>query len=815
MYIAPAISRISTNSGSDLGGLQITIYGSKFTYNNLDVVVRVGYKDCLIDEIFSNRITCTIQPDTDHISRHQNCQPSKEEYPGHAGITTEMFNNRVDWNKKFEFFEDAFANSENSIKSSFLGRFNNEDSFIQMSPRSKGNEMHFKDNYFHISKGWFIAPMTGYYQFLTSGDDAVYFWMNLDHNGKFYNQSSCPMESNRYDVDDSDMILVSKTESWSGEDWMNNKNNQMSDKVIYIEKSQEIYVRSALVEFGGGDFMQIGFKFLGEEKVEDHFGSKNPEYVFHENVYKGDDSSKYWDLEHQKFSKQQKVTDDSQKFIYCDVNSSDVCDANKNYKLEIKYFDAISNEERIVTLETDWENDQDRANQAVYEALAKPTCDSNGNGVFTPLFTNDWEKGTTGNGQFWPYQIPDILNPNHPGAFCGDRAFIAQPGSNHIFNTWHHGRLPKWNVLEWGGNNHVCFAYTGKIIAIDIRAEINFRGGVNRFWVDTPELVTSEKEWKHQCYEWREVIARSEFTDEVSSSSIDDGSLEDRGFTKFEIAEIHFLAEEESSDPDALYFMLDEFKLGYLNDISWSGPVPTKTIKADDGLRITNSIVEFNKHAFEVTIRNSRQAQSNTPNLQCGWKMVDAVLYKVDQEIKNIESIRISHPTGLFSGTWQLEGQQFETYEDPEIIQEFLKNTLNYNVNVELTSSCETSWGYDFKFTDEGVNPALMNFDLSNVSSGNSEMDAIEANIETVTEAGFILYRWSPNWIRTVSKVPQVTVIVGNAPAICRGNCDFNFEEKHLVSDINYSNQNQVLSWQFESTSESDVQVTCILSQLF
>ena len=127
---------------------------------------------------------------------------------------------------------------------------NTEDGFFQITPRRYGYGDHgwnTKDWYSLVMDGFFVAPRTGYYSFVTSGDDRTHWFYNK-------NNKTCPMQKTE-DFENQGALLMEHTGAVAPSEI--SQSSQVSEQ-FYLQKDEMMFMKGGFFEGGGNDYSQVG-----------------------------------------------------------------------------------------------------------------------------------------------------------------------------------------------------------------------------------------------------------------------------------------------------------------------------------------------------------------------------------------------------------------------------------------------------------------------------------------------------------------------------------------------------------------------------
>ena len=267
-YVAPAINTIDVISGSKRGGNIIRITGSKFTE---EPVVKVGYQNCIVINFTKTEIRCELQ-ESDSICEDTDLG-NNQEYPGNPGLSASLFNSK-----------EAGFKASNEISPENDGDYywttHVEDGFVQSSPKNWYNNANpsiaASDEYSMTVSGFFVAPRTGYFKFISFGDDTFFFKYNQVN-------SQCPINVTSENWHENGELLTG-AQFWTypnefrhesivqNDDSLFYQNSrQVSLERFYLEKGEQFYVRGAFAEGGGGDYIILGAIYVGDRLDENDY----------------------------------------------------------------------------------------------------------------------------------------------------------------------------------------------------------------------------------------------------------------------------------------------------------------------------------------------------------------------------------------------------------------------------------------------------------------------------------------------------------------------------------------------------------------
>lgn len=246
-YISPAITEISTentgNRGSKNGGYEITITGNKFGDSSSvnDISVKVGFENCEIISLSKTQIVCKIKSSSSG-SLNSDCADSSE-FPGNPGFRILAVDGT-----HFGHLTETDRNRERDSR--YMHESNTEDGFFQITPRRYGYGDHgwnTKDWYSLVMDGFFVAPRTGYYSFVTSGDDRTHWFYNQ-------NNKTCPMQKTE-NFENQGALLMEHTGAVAPSEI--SQSSQVSEQ-FYLQKDEMMFMKGGFFEGGGNDYSQVG-----------------------------------------------------------------------------------------------------------------------------------------------------------------------------------------------------------------------------------------------------------------------------------------------------------------------------------------------------------------------------------------------------------------------------------------------------------------------------------------------------------------------------------------------------------------------------
>ena len=767
IYIAPIITEISHTEASHRGGLEITIKGNKFAFRNAEANVKVGHNQCVITSRTPDEIKCIIDENTSP------CDNNKE-FPGGPGMTMDIYQKSVSsvsaaqkaWFSAM-WDRDTGKTDYYSLDKKFS--FDVQDAFAQIGPKFRtiwGGDADMGNWYLTMMRGWFTAPKTGWYKFLNSGDDFNRMWSNSK-------EPSCPMnslEDNTFDAD-SDMYLMSKSDAASSESEID-----AISEAIYLEKGEERYFRIGGRDAVSNEHLTLGLIFLGEETDGDGGYTNSDDMKYHKN---------HWLEEEQKVSIQAEETIEQQRFTFCDDTSEDCSASADSYQVKIAY--SQGQNEREVTLDL-----SKPANELALQLKSEifdTKCVYDDNSFITKVYRG-FE--TSDEVNMWPERSFHDAYPSRPSAYCGRRSWRGEVGYRWLYNHNANG-LGRFNILT-EEITHICLAHTGFISQFDLLMESNFEAREHR-WATTVNWQAPEGEWVHRCVNIIDMLANDSRAN-AGGLGPEAGDFFDRGFTKLMFNGFQIVGGVDRHDPNGALVDIDEVRIGLL--ISGDGAPISRDqgVSANDGHGVSSVSFDLDEdnHAFIISM--SRSTNSREPDAVLDWTIEDAVVKAVNgQTVNSVDGSamveHISHPSKSFGGIWKINGKELDPKITAEELKSFFLDHFGYNVNIDMVSP--PNWGFKVTFLDLGLNPPLLDYDLSGITGG-SEAPIIE----TLWEGGIITLRMSPNWIRGINDNPQVTVTIGNSPAICGGDCSMTLvKDKYQISQHTFDQQSQEISFSF------------------
>ncbi|XP_038070546.1 fibrocystin-L-like isoform X1 [Patiria miniata] len=201
---------VSPKQGSTQGGTVLTITGRYF--DERDTVVLVGGVPCEIFNISTTEILCVTGA----------APPAQSAYPGGRGM-------------KYEVWTDTAVGLDNAVWNTSAADYNS--THVMEASSTPENVLGEEDNFISRLVGYFVPPRNGEYQFFVRGDDVGSLWLSTD--GSTDNLTEIA-------------YMTSFQANWHAKD------SQASEK-INLTGGQSYYMEARHREYGGDDFIQVGF----------------------------------------------------------------------------------------------------------------------------------------------------------------------------------------------------------------------------------------------------------------------------------------------------------------------------------------------------------------------------------------------------------------------------------------------------------------------------------------------------------------------------------------------------------------------------
>ena len=156
------------------GGTELTITGNKFSGS---ATVKVGYNDCIVKSQTDNQIVCVVQRPEDE---QKKCSETNE-YPGAPGMNVEYYTEKYYYNKDWGNGWTSIFN-EREEHEDYRWTAVSEDGWAQATPNNylKHGDYDSLEKMTAMTRGFFVAPQSGWYQMTCLGVDHHYLFMNRE-----------------------------------------------------------------------------------------------------------------------------------------------------------------------------------------------------------------------------------------------------------------------------------------------------------------------------------------------------------------------------------------------------------------------------------------------------------------------------------------------------------------------------------------------------------------------------------------------------------------------------------------------------------
>ena len=664
-YIAPAIKSI------ELEGCNVlVIKGNKFTETP---VVKVGYQDCEVINYSETEIRCEIQESSGI------CQDATE-YPGNPGLTGHLFDK---YNEGFKG-GDVEKNPESSAEYKWTAHV--QDGWVQSSPHNwleNGNPgINAGDDYSMSTKGWFVAPRTGYYKFLSFGDDGFFFkYNNLD--------SQCPINVTNEDWYENGAILTgAATWTYPNEfrhdqhiiDTVGQKHHnyrQVSDERFYLEKGENFYVSGAFSEGGGGDYIILGAVYVGD-KLDASGNAILPNDVIQDETMRL--------TEKQLFKVTQEKTQHKQVISVAGDNG-----VPEDLSIELTFNDGI----RSKSVEISYNSDN-TVNEDIYNEVFATKCTY-------PESLSIWQKLDYEDSTWGVYNLDKKFKTQN--TWCGHQFNEIESKGVHQW-LWHHnadytlldGSFGKPGAIDLFQDSNIvnsfCFAYFERLDQVQMKLKVYYNDGEsenNRNLLIN--LNAGGKKWKFECLNFLDLLNN------------DDWYTEKQGVYSLELKEMR-IKNFDNGDGDLM--LIDDFILGYTDShLEFTGDggdmVRIQGLLASDGRGISKFNANREGNHFEFTARREWNDElDRSQNAVCGWTLPTASVTKINgvSVSSSGESVKTTDREGNVLYSWALG--KFESYTDGQ-------------VTIESHHEYNPSSGWSGSFTIEGENFDVATTDESDI----------------------------------------------------------------------------------------------------
>lgn len=499
------------------------------------------------------------------------------------------------------------------------------------------------------------------------------------------------------------------------------------------------------------------------------------------------------------------------------------CSTDNSYKVTIAYNDDLN----MKDVELDISAGAEHMAQQIEDEIFTTQCVYDDT-KFITKFSKSWETGENN----WPYGNQYLVTDSCQ-SYCGRKHLRVGSGHHYrwVYNKDIENNAKSYDIMD-DDISHMCFAYYEQIDAIMLTLKSNFGDRWENWYFGTPEFKTTDGMWDYQCVDLKEFINRHSWAS--SKSGVSDGNLFDKGFTRLELANVWMRA--DSTRQKNLH--VDEFRLGFLLDPTYQ-PERHQGITANDGKTVGEVSVTLDEENFNFVVKMKRDRNYSVRNTQCDWTVQDARILSVSgvglaeqsKEIYNsntghsmthfIDAMNenstsvlgmvdhFEHPSRAFTGVWTINDHEFDAQASSSTVVDWFKNTMGVTVSMSSGHDCEKSFERNIYFKDTGYNPPMFRYDTTGLIRDPQNEGEEKYSIEqTVWEGGLLTYRLSPNWIRGSSRTPQVTVTIGNSPAICNTDCSFDLRKtNNEITSLSYDQSTRQVSWSFKfSKTKSDIQ---------
>lgn len=453
-------------------------------------------------------------------------------YPGNPGLSVHLFDDiDSEWT---ETDVQGFEETNEFFKWSAV----TEDAWIQSTPRqvaSSQTGLATSDSHRLMADGWFVAPRTGYFKFITTNDDSAWWWINEEENKMchFYGGGKpglCGCET--YTIPN---VIKPETENCSP-----------VSATKFFEKGDMMYMKLYLKDRIGVDFAQLGMVYLGDRLNEE----ANP--VLPENVL----------LHKDFFLNEKQVFKISQTPAVDQVNFGLLAGENAAYEITLKYNDGI----RTKTVNIDLENDSsNQVEDKILETIFSAECTYPSS--ISPWIKLDYE------GHTWPHGN-NMNGFQSVEPFCG-RKFLDVDSSDGWKAIYHSDKLSEDFYLGSSSTvdlvqdadqiNAICIAFYERLDDFRMRIDLEDADGrtlKNRWYTYSVNWVAPGGGWDYKCVNLKDLIL-SVFDDKypnpvsLNLKELHVRNIESRGQTRIRV---------------------DDFILGYIEgDIARFRIVPNQT----------------------------------------------------------------------------------------------------------------------------------------------------------------------------------------------------------------------------------------------